>query len=398
MALEPNEWQKIHAGFDTGAEQFGLPERRDGSVLLTSFNIRKLGARDRRSEDTWRFLQRVLERFDLIAIQEVQDDLGGVRHLQSLLGDKYGLVASDITGSAPGEKGSPERLAFLFRWDRVNRTEIASDITFDRASVVNTMYGDRLSFWKRFDEFTTKHADWQVDTEARKLAGRKPKSKPVIHLPRFVTFIRTPTCASFRIPGAAGIKPYEFLIVNAHLLFGRYKDERRMEFAALMSWLLGRARQRDRMHHQNILLFADLNLDFTKVDKRRDEIEVELKKWNKEELGDPGSAKINFPFFDVHDGRPAVFRTNVRLSETYDQIAFLSQDDRLPSPEANATAGSIPDGFDYGVFDFSDFFAAVLDEPPVASMTTSHRRKFVRKFEHEVSDHMPLWVRLALPS
>ncbi len=143
-----------------------------------------------------------------------------------------------------------------------------------------------------------------------------------------------------------------------------------MEFAALMSWLLGRARQRDHMHHQNILLFADLNLDFTRVDKRRDEIEAELKKWNREELGDPGSAQINFPFFDVHDGRPTVFRTNVRLSETYDQIAFLSQDDRLPSPEANATAGSIPDGFDYGVFDFSDFFAAVLGEPPVSSMTT----------------------------
>ena len=398
MALTANEWQQIQDRFDADAGRFGLPERREGSILMTSFNIRKLGGREKRSDNTWRFLQRVMERFDLVAIQEVQDDLSGVRHLRSLLGDKYGLVASDITGSVPGDPGSPERLAFLFRWDRINRTEIASDITFDRASVINTMYGDRLAFWKRFDEFTTKQADWQTDTEVRKLAGKKPKQAPVIHLPRFVTFIRTPTCASFRIPGPAGAKPYEFLIVNAHLLYGRYKDERRMEFAALMSWLLARAKQRDRMYHDNILLFADLNLDFKKVDKRRDAIETELKKWNKEELNDPDSAEINFPFFNVHDGRTDVFRTNVRLSETYDQIAFISHDDRLPSPEANAVAGTIADGFDFGVFNFANFFAEVLGEPPIEGMTTAQRTKFVGKFEHDVSDHMPLWIRLPPPS
>jgi endonuclease/exonuclease/phosphatase family metal-dependent hydrolase len=397
MSFDRQEWRKIHALVDSDAARFGLPERREGSLVMGSFNIRKLGAFDKRSEGAWELLRKICERFDLLAIQEVQDQLEGLRHLKESASGGYGIVASDITGAYPGQ-GAPERLAFLFRWDAIERTEIASDITYDRSAVVGTLYDKRVSFWNAFDDFTEKSAAWEIDRVERQLVGKRPRQKPVVHLPEFVSFIRQPLCASFRIPGDAGARPIEFLAVNAHLLYGRYKDERKREFAALMRWLLDRARSPERMYHPNIILFGDLNLDFQKVDRRRDEIEAMFKRWNREELADPDHAELNMPFLSVHPQREGVFRSNARLDQTYDQIAFLSHDDRMPSPDENRRAGASADAFDYGVFNFVELFCEALYQKPSSELGEDELKRLYRSFEHDVSDHMPLWVRLPKPA
>ena len=90
------------------------------------------------------------ERCDLIAVQEVQDNLEGLDHLKGLLGGKYGMAASDITGGIAGKQAMVERLAILFRWDRVERTAVASDITIDRSAVLETLYEERQDFLAAF--------------------------------------------------------------------------------------------------------------------------------------------------------------------------------------------------------------------------------------------------------
>jgi hypothetical protein len=92
-----------------------------------------------------------------------------------------------------------------------------------------------------------------------------------------------------------------------------------------------------------------------------------------------------------------VFRTNARLSETFDQIAIVYRDERLPSPEENATAGATPDGYDYGVFNFVDLFAQALHGKDSGELTQAERKGLFAKFEHDLSDHMPVWIRLAVP-
>ena len=62
------------------------------------------------------------------------------------------------------------------------------------------------------------------------------------------------------------------------------------------------------MYHKNIILLGDLNLDFKKVDARRDAIEAEIKAINDRDL--KRRAKIYFPFIDVHPARQEVFRSN----------------------------------------------------------------------------------------
>ena len=67
---------------------------------------------------------------------------------------------------------------------------------------------------------------------------------------------------------------------------------------------------------------------------------------------------MNYPFLDVLPGRDVVFRTKVRLTETFDSVGVLNQVLPLPSYKENATVGADPWGLeDYGVFEFGDLFS-----------------------------------------
>ena len=413
-----SEWDRINRLLDTRGDEFGFPRRRDDSVVLASFNIRKIGQKKNKSAGAWHLLRRFCARCDLVAVQEVQDNLEGLNHLKSLLGGGYGMAASDITGGIAGRRGMVERLAFLYRWNRVARTEVASDITIDRSAVLDTLYDKRGDFLKAFQDrqkglrawrrkYNRKLDDWNIRVNQWEAGGRpggKPKkpspSKPPFVLPHFLTFIRTPYCASFEVPGRPRRKSYRFLAVNAHLLFGhkdKQAEERRMEFFGLIGWLVARARQVKRMYHKDMIMFGDLNLDFDQPVSDRKEIEEGLRSLNKGQLRGSSRAKVNFPFLDVHPERDEVFRSNARLNQTYDQIALFIDDKRLPNHEMNRRAGKVEGGFDYRVFDFVDLFAHALHGKAFKELSKTARGALIRKFEHDVSDHMPIWIRLPLP-
>ena len=149
-------------------------------------------------------------------------------------------------------------------------------------------------------------------------------------------------------------------------------------------------------YYPNFLLMGDLNLDFDS-ERDRDRVEASIKGVN--EGWDAGGIACNFPFLDTHDGQTEPFRTNARLSETFDQIGFFSADARLPTHDQNATAGR-PDAihdWDYGVFNFVDLFSVALEGKPFSELSHARKKEFVPRFEHKVSDHMPLWLRLPLP-
>ena len=130
------EWKTIRETLVADPGKYGLPKREYGSALLGSFNIRKLGSSQSRNANTWEFLAEVCRSFDLLAVQEVMDDLSGLRRLMSFLGPDFDLIVSDVTGKFPGESGLGERLGFIYRWSAVKRTEIATDITYDRTKVL----------------------------------------------------------------------------------------------------------------------------------------------------------------------------------------------------------------------------------------------------------------------
>lgn len=390
------EWQKINTLFSLSADDFGLPKRRNDSVVIGSFNIRKLGTIANRPDQSWEFLKNIIKRFDLIAVQEIMDNLSGFGHLLSLLGNDYGIVVSDITGAKPGKAGNAERLGYLFNWKRVQRTALASDITFDRSEVTANLYKNRTAFSKAWTAHRKKLKEWEEKAQKKKALGKRAPAKPPIQLPKFLTFIRQPHCVSFRISGAAGADPYEFLVVNAHLLYGKKKKEREWEFMALLEWLSIRAKYIDKLYHPNIMLLGDCNLDFDNVPAMRDEIDAFLKGLNKSVLKSKKAASANFPMLSKHP-REGILKTALRQKQTYDQIGIFSNDPRLPTPDDNKTAGATAGGYDYGVFNIANLIAQALHGKDIGLVTTKQRKAIYKKAEFDISDHMPIWMRLGLP-
>lgn len=382
------EWKKIVEALEKDPVKFGLPVREYGSVVLGSFNIRKLGSSLRRNQDTWGFLAHVCRHFDLLAVQEIMDDLSGLRRLKNLLGPEFGLIISDTTGAFPGKRGLAERLGFIYNRRIVERTEIATDITYDRTEVLKTLALNRAAInpvLRRLGEYLEELKKWQDEETDTK--PKKP-TKAKLRMPVFLTFIRQPFCVSFRVHGHPGTEPYEFMAVNAHLNYGDPKHDPKQEFYALMDWIVERTGQEGRAYYPNFILMGDLNLNFDDPDKDKKRLEKDIKALNK--VSEEG-VNVNFPFLDIHPNRDEIFRTNARMSQTYDQIGLFFRDKRLPTYLDNKTMGNNPTGPDYGVFSFTKLFSEALKVPE------SERKGLFARFEHKVSDHMPLWLRLPLP-
>jgi hypothetical protein len=125
-------WQAFFDELSSNPKRYGLPIRRDDSVLLGSFNALKLG-KATNSAKRWDFLTNFFSRCDLIAVQEVMDELNGIRRLHDSLGPSFKLLVSDTTGAFPGMRGLRERLALFYRPSRIELKELVSDITYDRS-------------------------------------------------------------------------------------------------------------------------------------------------------------------------------------------------------------------------------------------------------------------------
>ena len=92
------------------------------------------------------------------------------------------------------------------------------------------------------------------------------------------------------------------------------------------------------------------------------------------------------------DSAPLESISHRPLSETFDQIGLF-----FPRHDLNPSMGSRPEGPDYGVFDFVGLFARALCGKSFGALSKAQKKSLRSKFEHKVSDHMPLWLRLPLP-
>lgn len=380
------EWAQINAHLDADPTAYGLPEHRDGSVVLLSWNIRKFGAlmngeAPKKSPGAFDMIERVCRQADLIAIQEVQRDTESVYALRNRLragGAPFEIVISDVTGRAPGYSGMAERMAFLYRSDRVKRGDLASDLTFDRSAVIDNINAALAKVIRKKIELDGQEGLWAK--LASWMSGKTRLS--VATLRGFVQFIRTPHIVEFRIEGQGGA--YTFYCINAHLVSGESKDERELEFFALVEWLLLASPTMLKGEGKSFVVMADLNLDFkSNVAKRRRAFEEYITTINTEKNL---VAKVNFPFLDGH------FFTNARRTETFDHIAWITADDRLPRGRHNHQAGTLgADEYDYGMFDFVQAFS---DAGP--GKKPDGTPDFDR-YTHDLTDHLPIWVRLPFP-
>jgi len=91
-----------------------VPTRSLGrTLLLASWNIRQFGGggQAERDHEALFYLAQVIDKFDLVAIQEVKSDLGQLDELVRTLGSWWRYLVSDV---CTGKSGNAERMAFVY--------------------------------------------------------------------------------------------------------------------------------------------------------------------------------------------------------------------------------------------------------------------------------------------
>ncbi|PZP45529.1 MAG: endonuclease [Azospirillum brasilense] len=111
--------------------------KSDSSLLLATWNIRdfdsdKFGWGERLPE-TFYYIAEMVSCFDLVAVQEVNEDLSPLRRLVRILGREWDYIVTDVT---EGRGGNGERMAFLFNTEKVWFRKIAGEIVLPEGQLV----------------------------------------------------------------------------------------------------------------------------------------------------------------------------------------------------------------------------------------------------------------------
>lgn len=97
-----------------------IPEKSMDRLLLGSWNVANLGLHIRHA-DHYKLLAEIIGWFDIIAIQEVNDKLEGLKAIESELPAEYNLIFSD-------KGGNNERSAIIYDSTIINQLELVGEI------------------------------------------------------------------------------------------------------------------------------------------------------------------------------------------------------------------------------------------------------------------------------
>jgi endonuclease/exonuclease/phosphatase family metal-dependent hydrolase len=319
-----------------------LPQRNVlSSLLLATWNIRELGADQKfgkRLDESVLYIAEIVSHFDLIAMQEVNENLSNLQALIKLLGNWWDYLVTDVT---IGPSGNSERIAFIYDSRKV-----------------------------------------QFDHLAGELVLPEDKKKKVVQP------ARTPFMCAFRVGWR------RLALCSVHIFFGRSKpdDPRRIEEIRAISEALAK-RNEKRVNiadgePESVVLLGDFNIFNAKID-------ATAKALHKNKFLVPKALLVK-PSERIVDGDGEPLTTNVIRDKHFDQIAFHDPRNRL-----KASKGGVFDFQQviYGPKDVEQYRSAMERSAPKkftkASASVKELEKFYRQWRtFQVSDHLPLWVEL----
>ncbi|MDF1874065.1 endonuclease/exonuclease/phosphatase family protein [Vannielia sp.] len=190
-----------------------IPDKAPGRMLLASWNIANLGDQAQpRDDKDCRLIAELISWFDLVAIQEVKENLSDWERVRAYLPHGWDAVFSD-------QGGNDERMLYAFDTARVTRLELAGEIAIPPG-----------------------------DHRYIKLPGIEQK---------FLGFDRNPYAVAFQSGG------WVVTMVNAHLYFGS-SSKRSLNRRALETYALGRwadlRRKRGWAFSPNVVAIGDMNM------------------------------------------------------------------------------------------------------------------------------------------
>jgi hypothetical protein len=414
-------------------------ENRDESldsemfIRLATWNIRELGANrkyGKRLDESLFYISEILSHFDLIAVQEVNEDLYDLNRITSILGKgSWDYIATDAT---EGRSGNGERMAFVFNKNKVSFKDIAGEVVLPDYLKVNAPFNERLCFEKnlnlRLPNGTSLKSPSDVGTYRRQgkeylseeLAvdlpentwlklpkGAKivfprrtivektnggnislPKGSEInfsnntmINLPDeyiasyALQFARTPFLVSFQ---SAWLK---LNLCTVHIYYGQGKEglyRRNQEITKLTEFLATRAE--NEMRYDPNSFFVALG-DFNIVG--RDHVTMKSLISN--------GFKLPKKLKEIPSG------SNVAKTMYYDQIAYWTDQSKEAKHKKVYTNFEVTAA---GIFDFFNTVFRYDPENPNGGDEGTYQEHLKPKWEfkdwrtYQMSDHLPMWVEL----
>ncbi len=188
-----------------------IPAKAKDRLLVGTWNVANLGVQDRLDSD-YALIAEVMSWFDLVAVQEVNDDLRGIEAIHDHLPSRYDLLFSDASGNR-------ERQAFLYDGRKVKRLREVGRVAIPPSQL--------------------------------------PKIARAGVTTPFSGFDRGPYLASFE----AGA--FRFALLNVHLFFGSEKPadlERRTLETFAVAWWADKTHRDARSYVVDIVPLGDFNL------------------------------------------------------------------------------------------------------------------------------------------
>ena len=115
-----------------------MPERTaDETLLLATWNIRdfdsnKFGHGPRLPE-SFHYIAEIIAAFDLVAVQEVNENMSALEKVMFLLGPTWDFISTDVT---EGKSGNQERMVFLYDTRKVRFLNIAGEIVLQKGQKI----------------------------------------------------------------------------------------------------------------------------------------------------------------------------------------------------------------------------------------------------------------------
>ncbi|KON32445.1 hypothetical protein AC477_03005 [miscellaneous Crenarchaeota group-1 archaeon SG8-32-1] len=122
-----------------------IPKRtQKKTLLLATWNIRDFDADDygKRLDEAIYYIAEIISCFDLVAIQEVNKDLTGLKRLMNILGGYWDVIFTDIP---LGKRANQERMAFLYDKRKVKFGGLAGELVLPEKNKKGAMKFTQLA-------------------------------------------------------------------------------------------------------------------------------------------------------------------------------------------------------------------------------------------------------------
>ena len=327
------------------------------SLMLATWNIRDFGGSrlnpSPRLTESLYYMAEIISAFDLVAVQEVNDNMQPFLKMMEILGPTWSYIATD---TCEGSGGNGERMAFVYDKGKVMFRNIAGEIVLPKKQ--------------------------EIDEEQ---------------------FARTPFMVKFQSGWC------RFVLNTVHLYYGADNGEklqrRIKEIDKIAGFLAGRAEKDE----ENYILLGDMNI----VSPTDDTMKA-LKKHKFVLPGDLAKEEIPKAFLVKDDesetsgttpeaevkaaakaGEP-LGGSNMSRNKYYDQIAFYSKKNELELGKSKNNAGVL--NFYDSVFretDWQSYYDSSTIKPKWGADTAKRKTYFAKQWRTwQMSDHLPLWTEL----